>query len=70
MAVTREGSVLPVQTSKEDLGFSIQRFKQVSSQAPLPQGVEPGNIFGFRLVLSNASGKTIFSETYPLAQAQ
>lgn len=70
VVVTREGSVLPVQTNKEDLGFSIQRFKQVSSHAPLPQGVEPGNVFGFRLVLSNASGKTIFSETYPLAQAQ
>ena len=70
VVVTREGSIIPVPTGKEDLGFSIQRFKQVSSQAPLPQGVEPGNVFGFRLVLSNASGKTIFSETYPLAQAQ
>jgi len=70
VVVTRDGNLVSVQTNKEDLGFSIQRFKQVSSQAPLPQGIEPGNVFGFRLVLSNASGKTIFSETYPLAQAQ
>jgi len=70
LAVTRAGVMLPVQTGKDDLGFSIQRFKQVSSQAPLPPGLEPGNIFGFRMVLTNASGKTIFSETYPLAQTQ
>ncbi|WP_243357751.1 hypothetical protein [Fundidesulfovibrio terrae] len=70
LAVGRDGGVIPVPTGKEDLGFSIQRFKQVSSQAALPQGVDPGNLYGFRLVLSNASGKTIFSETYPLAQAQ
>jgi hypothetical protein len=68
LAVTRSGGVLPVSTGKDDLGFSIQRFKQVSSQAPLPPGVEPGNLFGFRMVITNASGKTIFSETYPFAQ--
>jgi hypothetical protein len=70
MAVTRSGGVFPVATGKDDLAFSIQRFKQVSSQAPLPSGVEPGNLFGFRMVLSNASGKAIFSETYPFSQAQ
>jgi len=68
--VTREGGLTPVQTGKDDLGFSIQRFKQVAAQAPLPQTVEPSTIYGFRLVLSNASGKTIFSETFPLAQGQ
>jgi len=70
LGVVRDGSVFPVQTGKDDLGFAIQRFKQVSSQAPLPPGVDPGNLYGFRLVLSNASGKTIYSETYPLVQAQ
>ncbi|WP_173086334.1 hypothetical protein [Fundidesulfovibrio magnetotacticus] len=69
-AVSREGTLTPVQTGKDDLAFSIQRFKQVSAQAPLPQGVEPSALYGFRLVLGNASGKTIFSETFPLAQAQ
>jgi hypothetical protein len=70
MAVTRTGGVFPVATGKDDLAFSIQRFKQVSSQAPLPSGVEPGNLFGFRMVLTNGSGKAIFSETYPFSQAQ
>lgn len=69
-AVSRDGNVFPVQTGKDDLAFSIQRFKQVSASAPLPQGLEPGAVFGFRLALTNASGKTIFSETYPLAPAQ
>lgn len=68
LAVSRDGNMVPVQTNKDDLGFNIQRFKQVAALAPIPQGVEPGNIFGVRLVLANASGKTIFSETYPLAQ--
>lgn len=70
LAVGRDGNVFPIQTGKDDLAFSIQRFKQVAASAPLPQGLEPGAVFGFRLVLSNASGKTIFSETYPLASAQ
>ncbi len=70
LAVTKEGAVTLVQTGKDDLGFSIQRFKQVQAQAPLPKGLDPGNIFGLRLVLNNASGKTIFSETYPVEKAQ
>jgi len=70
LAVSREGALTPVQTGKDDLTFSIQRFKQVAAQAPLPQALEPSTIYGFRLVLSNASGKTIFSETFPLAQGQ
>jgi len=68
LAVSRDGNMVPLQTGKDDLGFNIQRFKQVAALAPIPQGLEPGTIFGVRLVLTNASGKTIFSETYPLAQ--
>ena len=68
LAVSREGNMVPLQTGKDDLGFNIQRFKQVAALAPIPQGLEPGSIFAVRLVLTNASGKTIFSETYPLAQ--
>lgn len=68
LAVSRDGNMVPLQTGKDDLGFNIQRFKQVAALAPVPQGLEPGTIFGVRLVLTNASGKTIFSETYPLAQ--
>lgn len=69
-AISKDGTMTPVQTGKDDLGFSIQRFKQVQAQAPLPKGLDPGNLFGLRLVLNNASGKTIFSETYPLEKAQ
>lgn len=69
-AITKDGAMTPVQTGKDDLGFTIQRFKQVQAQAPLPKGLDPGNLFGLRLVLNNASGKTIFSETYPLEKAQ
>ncbi|WP_243439402.1 hypothetical protein [Fundidesulfovibrio soli] len=70
LAISRDGSVFPVQTGKDELTFNIQRFKQVSVQAALPQGLDPSQVFGFRLVLANGTGKTIFSETYPLAQTQ
>ena len=70
LAISREGAVFPVQPGKDEMTFNIQRFKQVSLQAPLPQGLDPAQVFGFRLVLANAAGKTIFSETYPLAQTQ
>ncbi|WP_243310800.1 hypothetical protein [Fundidesulfovibrio agrisoli] len=70
LAISREGAVFPVQPGKDELTFNIQRFKQVSVQAPLPQGLDPAQVFGFRLVLANGTGKTIFSETYPLAQTQ
>lgn len=69
-AVARDGNVAPMQTGKDDLGFSIQRFKQVQAVASLPKGADPGNLFAVRLVLNNAMGKTIFSETYPLEKAQ
>ena len=70
LAISRDGGAFPLQTGKDELTFNIQRFKQVAAQALLPQGLDPAQIFGFRLVLTNASGKTIFSETYPLAQTQ
>ena len=68
--VTREGSLIPLETGKDDLTFQIQRYKQVNGQAPLPGQVDRAGVFGFRLVLTTTSGKTIFSETYPHVQAQ
>lgn len=69
-AVTREGSLVPLENGKDDLTFQIQRFKQVNGQAPLPGQLDKNGVFGFRLVLTTTSGKTIFSETYPYAQVQ
>ena len=69
LVVGRDGTMLPLETGKDDLGFQIQRFKQVNAQAPLPAQMDRQNVFALRLVISNSSGKTIFSETYPLAQA-
>lgn len=69
-AVTREGSLIPLETGKDDLTFQIQRYKQVNGQALVPGLVDRGGVFGFRLVLNTTSGKTIFSETYPLVQTQ
>jgi len=69
LAIGRDGTMIPLETGKDDLAFQIQRFKQVNAQAPLPAQLEAQNVIALRLVISNASGKTIFSETYPLAQA-
>lgn len=70
LMVARDGAMASLETSREDLAFQIQRFKQVSAHAALPAQVDRGSVFGLRLVIANASGKTIFSETYPLAQIQ
>ena len=69
-AVTRDGTLVALSAGKDELAFNIQRFKQVQAVAAVPQGIEASNLFGYRLTLSNASGKTIFSETFPLAQTQ
>ncbi|GAB6037850.1 hypothetical protein JCM15519_24090 [Fundidesulfovibrio butyratiphilus] len=69
LVIGRDGAMIPLETGKDDLGFQIQRFKQVNAQAPLPNQMDRQNVFALRLVISNSSGKTIFSETYPLVQA-
>lgn len=70
LAVMRDGVIVPLQTGKDELNFSIQRFKQVTALAQLPKGLDPAGVFGLRIVLSSSAGKIIFSETYPLASAQ
>jgi len=70
LVVARDGAMVPLEAPKEDMAFQIQRFKQVNAHAALPAQVDRNAVFGLRLVIANASGKTIFSETYPLAQVQ
>ena len=65
LLVARDGAMVPLEASREDLAFQIQRFKQVNAHASLPAQVDRNAVFGLRLVIANASGKTIFSETYP-----
>ena len=66
--VTRAGQLMSLEASKEELTFQIQRFKQVTANAQVAPTLERKDLFGLKLVINNSAGKTIFSETYPLAQ--
>jgi hypothetical protein len=70
LAVARDGTLTPLEVAKEELAFQIQRFKQFNAQALMPATLDRKDLFGLRLVIANSTGKTIYSETYPLAQAQ
>ncbi|MDY7000890.1 MAG: hypothetical protein SVS15_03800 [Thermodesulfobacteriota bacterium] len=66
--LTAGGDLLDVGVKKSDLAFQIQRFKQIATMILLPKNHSRNSLFGLRLVITDPSGKTIFSEAYPLSQ--
>ena len=66
--VTKNGNYLPVKTKRQELAFSIQRFKQIITTFALPNGVTRDELFGLRITITAPDGKPIFRETYPLYQ--
>ncbi len=66
--VANDGTLWPLKPEKDELSFQIQRFKQISSSLPLPAKLEPRDIYGLRLVITDPSGKPIFAQVYPLAK--
>jgi hypothetical protein len=68
MLLTNNGDLTPLKTKREDLNFQIQRFKQVTSNSPLPPKVEIAEIYGVKMVIKGPDGKVIFSNIYPLSK--
>ena len=60
------GEFHPLKGDRKDLNFQIQRFKQVTAAIPLPAKFDPGIIYGVKLFIKDADGKTLFSRIYPL----
>jgi len=67
--LTNGGELLPLKTKREDLNFQIQRFKQVSATSALPPKVEPGDVYGVKMIIKDPDGKIIFSNVYPLSKS-
>ena len=67
--VTRNGQLVQLKTTAEDLNFSIQRFKRVRTVFSIPAGIKGNELFGIRLNIRRSdNGTMVFSETFPLSQ--
>jgi hypothetical protein len=64
--VSREGEFFAVDARDDDLSFTIQRFKHISTTFPLPEPLTREDVFGVRLIIRNDEDKVIYRETYPL----
>ena len=64
--ISNAGKMERAGAPETDLVFSIQRFKRIQTTFNLPAGVERGDLFGVRVVISGQDGNPIYSETYPL----
>jgi hypothetical protein len=64
--VGNDGTLWPLKPEKDELSFQIQRFKQIASSLALPPKIEPRDLYGLRLVITDPSGKPIFAQVYPL----
>ncbi len=67
-AISKDGSIHGIKAAKKEMDFSIQRYKQVSITAELPQDTSIEDVYGFRLVTNTSSGKKVFSEIYPISK--
>lgn len=68
LVVSNSGRMEQVSAPEADLVFSIQRFKRVQTTFNLPKGMERGDLFGVRVVITGQDGNPIYSETYPLSR--
>ncbi|MBF0480519.1 MAG: hypothetical protein HQK81_00970 [Desulfovibrionaceae bacterium] len=64
--ITASGQLVDV-SAKEELGFKIQLFKQMTANIALPPSLSKADVAGLKLTISS-SGKTIFSDVYPVSQ--
>jgi hypothetical protein len=66
--VGNDATISPLKPDKDDLTFQIQRFKQIAANLALPVKCDPKEVYGFKLTILDPSGKTIFSQVYPLGK--
>lgn len=67
--LTTDGALHHLKPDKDELTFQIQRFKQVAVQCPLPQGVNPADIYGLKIAIADPAGKIIYTAIYPLERS-
>jgi len=64
--ITQSGQLVDV-SAKEELGYKIQLFKQMTANIVYPPSLAKTDVVGLRLTISS-SGKVIFSDVYAFSQ--
>jgi len=64
--ITQSGQLIDV-SAKEELGFKIQLFKQMTANIAYPPSLSKTDVVGLKLTIAS-SGKTIFSDVYAFSQ--
>ncbi|MHC1712937.1 MAG: hypothetical protein AB9872_12400 [Solidesulfovibrio sp.] len=64
--IGNDASFTTLKAEKDELNFQIQRYKQIAASLVLPPKTDPKDIYGVKLTIVDPSGKTIFSQVYPL----
>ncbi len=61
-----DGSLTELNAPTQDLTYQIQRFKRISTNARLPEGLNRLEVLGLRVEIKNSAGELILGETYAL----
>lgn len=64
--IAKNGTLHPIDASKEALDFTIQRFKTINIDFEIPQAIEKDEIYGLLVKVTNKAGDLIYSKAYPL----
>ncbi|MDQ7834763.1 MAG: hypothetical protein RDU24_05225 [Humidesulfovibrio sp.] len=66
LLLRNDGSLTPLDVPAQDLTYQIQRFKRISTSAPVPEGLTRREALGLRIEIKTSEGELIFGETYAL----
>ncbi|MFP4315810.1 MAG: hypothetical protein ACLFQR_06260 [Desulfovibrionales bacterium] len=65
--ITREGIVIDLPQKGNQFYFEINKFKPTKLKLTIPPDLDKNEIFAIRIRIKQKTGKTIFSEAYPLS---
>jgi len=66
LLLRNDGSLTTLDVPSQDLTYQIQRFKRISTSAPVPEGLTRREALGLRIEIKTSEGELIFGETYAL----
>ncbi len=66
LLLRNDGSLTPLNVPAQDLTYQIQRYKRISTSAPIPEGLTRREALGLRIEIKTSEGDLIFGETYAL----
>lgn len=66
LVLRNDGSLTPLDVPAQDLTYQIQRYKRISTSAPIPEGLTRREALGLRIEINTSEGELVFGETYAL----